>query len=260
MTRRPTPPTQPSELEIIELIEQANPVAELAPPLSGQALDARVAVIAAAISETPRKRRFRRRRVLIGTGAVVAIFGGGGAITWAVTRHSPAVSPTSIVCYDSPAQSIGVGAQATGESPVDICARVWQQGGLGTGGDVVPNLVACVGSGGAAAVYASEDADLCQHLGLAVLDPVIPPDQLAIIDFTNDITDQIVTMGCIDQPTLIALIDEQLRDKGLDDLYTVRVLRPTDAELPCAAMGPNEADHTIDLLPIPNMFDTVPSS
>lgn len=254
MNRRGHPPAQPTEAEIIDLVEQANPLRAPAPGLTGAALDARVAEIVAAITATVPARR-SRRRMWIGTGAVIAVLGGGGAITWAVTRSSPAVDPTGVICYDSPSQHHGVVVTATGESPIELCAREWTNGQLGHG--EAPALVGCVGAGGASAVYPSDDPTLCDQLGLGVLDPVIPPEQLAIIAFTNDITDQLGTMGCVDQATLTQLIEAQLHDKGLDDVYTIKVLRATNAAEPCAVMGANPADHTIEILPVPNMFEPV---
>lgn len=131
-----------------------------------------------------RSTRFRVTRNLVIGGVGIAALTGGTII--AVTEPRETLD-TFAYCYED----ADLGAQradafwADAEDPAEACGEFWRVGRLGQEGPIdpndpdndfpVPDLVACEGRDGVAAVFPRNDAEtsdqgLCEALGLAAWD------------------------------------------------------------------------------------------
>lgn len=131
-----------------------------------------------------RSTRFRvTRNVVIGGLAVAALTGG----TIIVANESAETIDAFVYCYEE-ADVAAERADAilpVADDPAMVCSEFWRAGRLGQEGRIdpndpdndfpVPDLVACEGRDGVAAVFPRNDADtndqgLCEALGLAAWD------------------------------------------------------------------------------------------
>ena len=150
-------------------------------------------LLAQTIRDEPELRRRRTRRRLLVWGGIGLLTVGGLSTAGSVLFREAAITDQSIVqCFSStvpnPDGSFpGSGATvATKDGPgrVDdalaLCTEMWRQGVLSPGFDPVappqepdetriPDLQVCVMRDGIAAVVPSDDASICQSLGMSDL-------------------------------------------------------------------------------------------
>ncbi len=131
------------------------------------------------------------RRPVVVVSVAAAVLAGGGVAT-AVLLEAPATDKSMVRCYwmvsgetgrDFPGTTVGAagrqGEQVSITEAEATCESLWQQGvmtdlwhGAGSsgteppGGHAVPALQACVLPSGVAAVFPSDDANVCDSLGL----------------------------------------------------------------------------------------------
>lgn len=150
----------------------------------------------ALVEATPRTVRRRRRIVMVGTVAAVALGGGGVAVAHQYFGSKPVTDHRTARCYSRISTDFGPdfpGSTAGGPltpatsghgsrmlpvtAPIEECAAAWRVGALGGHAAdrsnkiyPVPHLVGCVLPDGTAAVFPGPDGT-CQRLGLPIAAP-----------------------------------------------------------------------------------------
>ena len=119
--------------------------------------------------EVTRARRISyRRRVAVAFAAAACVLVGTGFGAYALTRDQP-THVESIGCYDRAALDANVSVIGnTAQDPVEACADIWRQGGVGPQ-TTVPSLQPCVLDTGAVAVVPGDGPAVCHRLGIAPL-------------------------------------------------------------------------------------------
>lgn len=146
-----------------------------------------------------------------------------------------------------------------GRSPIELCREVWEEGVPRViAPQQAPDLVACVGPGGQAAVFPGESDEQCGALGLAPLDVELSPDQLVAIEFEDSFTDRIIDRGCIAVDEFVAIATEELERADLD--WDVVVLNEPTAATPCAIAGFDPANGAVNVRLVEDLWPAPDSS
>lgn len=166
------------------------------------------------ITEHPRSRGLRWA-LLSSLGALVvgaSMAAGGYFLTQDEVTHFESVG-----CFEesTPDGNVAI-VNASGADPAEVCAGVWAEGALGSGGQAPP-LVACVLSTGPVGVFPSLGEDTCGRLGLADLpsDYAATAEELAQLE--NSLAERSLLAGCLDRETANTVAREELDQEGYAD-------------------------------------------
>ncbi|MCU1389965.1 MAG: hypothetical protein JWL72_3303 [Ilumatobacteraceae bacterium] len=252
--RRRTVPLHPDEAEMIAILRRADPLAGRSLALtSGPSLDARVEAIAVGVLAA--QGVVRRRRRWGGIAGIIGLVVGGGTIGYALARRDVEVDPITVTCYREASFSsaaVVLGGFPAGR-PVEACAAAWNDP---TFADVpAPHLVACVAASGKVDVFPSDDAGVCQRLGLGSLPLTVSTDEAALSQFADSLTSRLGLAGCIDEARLREIVTEELAAANLDG-FTFVTTGAASADRPCAVEGIDVASRTIPIIFASNFFST----
>lgn len=174
--------------------------------------------------DQPTYRKRRRRIALVLVPALLL-----GAATTYVLRQPDEVVAAGIGCYDAPndADSNVTIVGTTGADPVAVCRELWERADVGKSAGSAPPLVACVNSGGAVAVFPSEDEDLCSDLGLQPLPDGYGKAARAFVKMRDDLIREMyakATAGpaterdaCLSEDQSLEIARQVLSDHGFND-------------------------------------------
>jgi hypothetical protein len=145
---------------------------ELQPPAPRDLPSARLQLRKEALMEEVRKDRkrptYRKRRRRLAAILLPAALLGVAATSYVILRSDEVVA-AGIGCHDAANNDANMAiVSTTGEHPVDVCTRIWNEGGLGDLG-TAPPMTACVGDGGAIHVLPSTEEGICTKLGFQEL-------------------------------------------------------------------------------------------
>ena len=201
----------------------------------------------------PRRRRQGRRPRRLVVAAVVALVGAGSTVVWAVTRSERATNPTTIACHQTAdLASSQIAIASDGTDPVTQCAGAW----LPEWGPPPP-LVACASPTGIAAVFPGDETT-CNRLGLAPLDTTLTAADRTLITFEDELTTELLNLGCIPSTRVRQIVQTRLDAAGLTG-WTVTIAGPNTPAEPCGSVEFDPANKTVTVFPLPNMF-TPPST
>lgn len=192
-------------------------------------------------------RRPVRLAIILAAAALAAI-----AAVWVTTQVVE--RPTAISCYQAvDLDADTAAAPAGGPATADACQPVWADGILANtditpSGDVPP-LTACVADNGSLAVFPTDDATVCEQLGLAYPEPLQQDTADDIRQLENQLIAYFQTEDC---PTIETAADQVRRildQAGLTD-WTIQT-QPANPQRPCASHSLVEESQTVILIPIP---------
>ena len=192
-----------------------------------------------------------RRTAVIAFAAVVVIAAVAMTFRFALQLSTPAVTCYEAVDLDS--NRFGFGAD--GFPTVESCRSPWLDGTLQSA-DVaageVPPLTGCVTEAGDLAVFPSDEAGVCEALGLADLVPSQRQDGLSEIAMANERLNAVfLGSECIPfaeaEGTVRAILDES----GLAG-WSVEIDEQSRG-LPCASYALDVSNQTVILIGIPEL-------
>lgn len=162
--------------------------------------------------------------------------------------------PTAISCYQAVDLDADIAAApAGGPATADACEPVWADGVL-TNTDIaprwdIPPLTACVADNGSLAVFPTDDATVCEELGLAYPEPLEQDQADDLRTLEEDLIAYFQTEEC---PTIEAAATRvrQILDRAGFTQWTIQK-QPESPQRPCASHSLDEEARTIILIPIP---------
>ena len=172
-------------------------------------------------------RRPVRRRLFV--AASIAALVAAGATAYGVTRTTGDRVDNAVACHDEPTLRSSVTGilDANGHDPIEVCARsMW-----GDLGRPAPNLIACADAEhGQVDVFPSNDADLCNRLGLGP----VPADFRAASRRLAALSDDLYRAlgdGCRSHDDAVAIARSVMDRDGFGE-WTIQTLQ-FDDEHPC---------------------------
>ncbi|MBK5224486.1 MAG: hypothetical protein JJE52_16745 [Acidimicrobiia bacterium] len=169
-----------------------------ATPMTDEHMDELVDGILARTATRSDLARRRRRRVVAGGVCVAVAITGGVAAAALVRSGQPSAPHQGALCRveaDLDASAIAV---VRGDDPIEGCEQLWNEGQfveLG-GPSGVPPLAACIGPNGAVEVFPGEPT-VCEELGLAVADPELSSENVAILELNDRLVNEINAVECV---------------------------------------------------------------
>jgi len=212
-------------------------------------------LVRALASPGPRKRlrhRNRRKRNLFLGGVIVALSGGAGTLTWALTRHGHPTDPTSISCNRvAQLYQDQLVAVRTSEDPVETCrsAIATYEPEWGP----MPPSVACLLPTGIAGVFPG-DENTCAALGLAELDTTLSPEDAKVLAMEDAATTEISDLNTCLTPEAVRDIVQRAIDTADLDGWKVEIVGNYTASEPCGSLEFFVAERRVQVEPLPDLY------
>ncbi|MFV1970341.1 MAG: hypothetical protein ACC683_04950 [Acidimicrobiia bacterium] len=193
----------------------------------------------------------RRRRRLIIAVAILAT-AAVAATTWVALVRD--ITEPRVVCYASQ-NLVGdrVGIRPPGAPTVDLCAAPWTEGiltNVAVRPGEIPALTGCVTDTGVLAVFPTDDAAICERLGLATPTPSVPSDGVnPVFMAKNEIVGYFSNEQCATLTEASTRVRIILDDHGLRE-WTITT-QPPHPQRPCASFAYDTDTQTVILIPIP---------
>jgi hypothetical protein len=199
---------------------------------------------------TGRRRSRLPRWVRIGVvPAVVAV-----GIAAAYTSTRPATPSAGIQCFTqpntmAPASVISV----DGQSPEAACAALWGQGKVDRSSTSIPGLVACDGGTGSIDVFPSNDAQICDKLGLDPVPAGYSAQALSFSTLEDSLVAQFMAVRCPEPQQARRWVQAELNRDGFTD-WSIKDGEGIDgtgfsARRPCASLAFDSAQKVVTLVP-----------
>ena len=161
----------------------------------------------------------RRQRKLVAGGVLSALVVAGGAVgVAAIVRSGQPTQPSAgIACFDSVGDDADVIVVEPTDNPVAACSDLWATGRFAEptdAADVVPALVACISESGVISVYPGDDRT-CAQAGLVDAEPMLDPQNQAIVALQQRITDDVNLAPCATVDDVAAIVQRLVDESGL---------------------------------------------
>jgi hypothetical protein len=175
--------------------------------------------LAAAVATTSSSRS--RRRIVGGAIAVVVLTGSAAAAA-VMLSDQPTAPEAGVVCRAELNDSADAAVLEPGTDPLAGCRMLWEEGRLGdiSGASEVPDLVACIGSGGAIEVFPGP-ADGCEQLGLVPAAEELSAENAEVVQLNEQLTEQINAAPCVPVRDVAAAAERIVQQSGLTDWEVV---------------------------------------
>jgi hypothetical protein len=210
----------------------------------------------------PTQRKRRRLAAVMLPAALLSI-----AATGYVILKADEVVAAGIGCYDAATEDANVAVvSTTGADPVKVCTELWARGDIGSSPDNVPAMTACINSGGAVAVFPTDEDDVCTRLGLQPLPDGYSKAARSFAKMRDDMHRQLYKAGthggadetaaCLDEDTSLDIATSVLEKHGFDDWtteiahWTTEIAQGDYGERRCMnEVGFEDADKTVLIIP-----------
>ncbi|WP_250283650.1 MULTISPECIES: hypothetical protein [unclassified Frankia] len=197
----------------------------------------------AATSEPARRPWWRRKLIVVPAVAVVAVLGtaaGRGLLPGDVATQAMTVSCYKTVSLHGDTDIVGGGVT----DPVESCRQVWRS----TGMKAPSEIVACLTSGGAVAVFPSKNA--CRTLGLRPFMGVSDSAR-SFAAFQNDVVTAVRADHCRPRSEIISIVRQKLDSYGLQSwrIDDSGFGQPWAVGRPCASLSFNHDQSTVIIVP-----------
>lgn len=191
----------------------------------------------------------RRRRVRVIRTVAIAVLA-LALIAAVVIRFAFVSDPTSIACFEAVDIDANRAVTFVTHTPtVDDCAEWWLNGELSNpqwpSGEVPP-MVACTGPGGVLWAFPTDDANVCQTLGLA--NPEAIPDDHPVVAIQEALRDKYTWDACVPPARAITEITQILDQLGLDE-WNVELTSTLPGDCTTISIDPDRS--TIVIVPLP---------
>lgn len=190
--------------------------------------------------EVAARRRHRRwtRWVAVGGGAIV--IAGGAVAAAALLRSEPTRPEAGTFCRAAATVDADAVEIAAGNDPIAGCEELWESGRFGTGS--VPPLIACISDAGSVDVFPGDQSH-CEALGLLVAETSLSPENQAVVDLSEQISEEINLGECRPVTEVIRHVESLLAESGLID-WRVQV-EPGSETGVCGKAAVDSAGRTI---------------
>lgn len=183
----------------------------------------------------------RRRWLTVTVPATVLVLGiAGVAAAYLIPTPGPQAVAASVACYQkADLQANAAYKGSTGESPLDICARLWSSGVIDSSQTTVPSLVACpLGSEdqGVVGVFPSGDPLTCGRLGLAQL-PSGYENAAAKFAGLRDALNERIGRTCVALDDAKGIVEDELDSSGFSDWNVVTSSDQANPGENCTSLG-----------------------
>lgn len=212
-------------------------------------------LLAAILATTPGSQRRARVRYRALIAAVIILTLASIAAAWVLTTRP--VETLAVTCYsDTNLESDRHGTVALGGSPsVADCNDAWTLGFISNPRvepGTIPPLTGCVTDRGVLAVFPTDDAAVCDNLGLAERTPDRPVDQLdSVSQARQQIRDFVQLQSCHTMDDMAQTVRRILDDNGLPDWKVHR--QPDYPGRPCGSLAYDIPDRTVTIVPIEHL-------
>jgi hypothetical protein len=240
--------------DVMDLLRRFNgDVGEAAPTVVSRTEERLRALILAehdARNSTERRRSWLPRWARI--GVVPAIVAVSIAAAYATTR--PATPSAGIQCFTQPSTMSSASViSGDGQSPDSACATLWGQGKLDRSSTSVPSLVACDGGTGSIDVFPSNDAQLCDKLGLGPVPAGYFAQAQSFATLENTLVAQFMAVQCPDPQQARRWVQAELNRDGFTD-WSIKDGEGIDGTgfspaRPCASLAFDSAQKVVTLVP-----------
>jgi hypothetical protein len=205
--------------------------------------------VLATVTTTTRRTTMSRRRRLILIAAAILILATAAVAVALLGRE---IKTLDVICYRSAdLNSDRVGLSAEGVPTASLCEQVWRNGVLRLDDgepSPVPPLTPCVTDQGGLAVFPTDDAEVCERLGLAPPAGDQPTDELeALAAVQEEIFSYLDAGVCHPLDEATAVYRDILDRNGLTAWAVDR--RPDVAGRPCAGVAYHPEDKTVIVVP-----------
>jgi|CXWL01.1.fsa_nt_gi hypothetical protein len=187
--------------------------------LSDEQVDRLVARIVAGDHAVGRSgpRRWQRGTIAVGAWAVVVLASASLGAAALLRSGQPSVPEAGAACRAEAAVDASAIVVAPGEEPIVACRELWVAGAfeelVGVRG--VPDLVACIGGGGAVEVFPGGPS-VCGGLGLVAADADLSVGNERIVGLQDRVVEEINAAGCLSVADAALGAEQILSESGLE--------------------------------------------
>ena len=212
-----------------------------------------------AIASERNRPTYRRRRRRFAVLLVPVALLGVAAAGYALLRADEAVA-AGIGCFDEAHMEANVTiVSTTGESPQDVCGKLWAQGVVNHGTTSVPELMPCLHEGGDVYVFPSRDESICTKFGLQDLPEGYERAARRFVKMRDALVDEIyefATAGpateqnaCLSEEQSLQITRQVLSQYGFED-WTAEVATGDYEGRECAnAIGFQDVEKKVLIIP-----------
>jgi hypothetical protein len=193
----------------------------------------------------------RRRRLAVGAGLVAVVAGGAVGVAALLRSGQPTAVEAGILCRARAAVDADAFEIASGGDPVADCRQVWMSGQLSNDEGTIPELTACVGSGGTLDVFPG-GLEVCETLGLVPLEPALSADNAAIVALQDRLVNEVNAVDCRPVQEVLLTVQDLVDTSGLAGWRVVA--EPGTESGACAKAAVDSATRTV------TVFDLSPPS
>lgn len=208
------------------------------------------------ISRVEGRPRHRRLSLAILVPAALLVLGAAAiAANYLIAPPPPETVAASVACYHEADLSASAAYKSsTGESPLDVCAKLWSSGQVDVSTTSVPPLVACplgAEDPGTVGVFPSADPTTCERLRLARLPAGYENAASSFAGLREALNDRI-GRTCVSLDEGQRIVRDELDSRGFSD-WQVATSSEGDGDQMCAVLGFDLQQRSVLLIssPIP---------
>lgn len=166
---------------------------------------------------TARLRHRHRRKVVVAVSLAVAVSGMSLGAAALLRSGQPSVPEAGAACRAEAAVDASAIVVAPGEEPILACRELWVAGAFEELAGVrgVPDLVACIGGGGAVEVFPGRPS-VCGGLGLVAADVDLSVGNERIVGLQDRVVEEINAVGCLSVGDAALAAEQILSESGLE--------------------------------------------
>lgn len=184
-----------------------------------------------------------RRRIslaVLAPSAVLLLGATAVAANYLISPPPPETVAASVACYQEADLSASAAYKgSTGESPLDVCAKLWSSGQVDVSTTSVPPLVACplgAEDPGTVGVFPNSDPTICERLGLARL-PDGYEDAATSFAGLREALNERIGRTCVSLDESQGIVRDELDSRGFTDWQVATSSEQSDQAHACVVLG-----------------------